>query len=306
MLLFRILVLGLIALPAHVQPATAPSSAAPANAKASPVVLVHGGWGGGWALKPIENHLRATGYTVYRPSLFGTGETAHLASPQIGLDTHIQQIVNLIEYEDLEDVVLIGYSYSGMVVTGVVDRIPQRIRRVIYIDAFLPENGESALSFVPGMHSAFAQQLAFAIKASELFGLVPAFWESPGDAATPGPAAAQDTDRPDRAAEPCGARRAGRLPAVRARRPAAGASGFRRVSGKGRCAPVACRRHDGRAQQTEHQSGAGRPADTGLHRRTMRLLQVRRQQQSTELNVAADTPWESAALRDLNQRFRHR
>jgi pimeloyl-ACP methyl ester carboxylesterase len=182
-LLFRVLVLGLIALPAHGQPATAPSDAAPANAKARPVVLVHGGWGGGWALKPIENHLRAAGYTVYRPSLFGTGETAHLASPQIGLDTHIQQIVNLIEYEDLEDVVLIGYSYSGMVVTGVVDRIPQRIRRVIYIDAFLPENGESALSFVPGMHSAFAQQLAFAIKASELFGLVPAFWESPG--ATP-------------------------------------------------------------------------------------------------------------------------
>lgn len=178
-LLLRILVFGIIALPALAQPANAQSGAAPAIARASPVVLLHGGWGGGWTFKPIENELRAAGYTVYRPSLFGTGETAHLASPQIGLDTHIQQIVNLIEYEGLKDVVLVGYSYSGMVVTGVVDRIPQRIRRVIYLDAFLPANGESTMSFVPGMHSAFAQQIVIAIKASELFGLVPAFWESP-------------------------------------------------------------------------------------------------------------------------------
>ena len=113
---------------------------------------------------------------------FDLARRVRLASPEIGLDTHIQQIVNLIEYEDLKDVVLVGYSYSGMVVTGVVDRIPQRIRRVIYVDAFLPENGESTMSFVPGMHSAFAQQIVIAIKMSELLGLVPAFWESPSAA----------------------------------------------------------------------------------------------------------------------------
>jgi len=177
-LVLRVFVFGFIALPALAQPAAA-IGASTTIVRTSPVVLVHGGWGGGWAFRPIENELRAAGYTVYRPSLFGTGETAHLANPQIGLDTHIQQIVNLIEYEDLKDLVLVGYSYSGMVVTGVVDRIPERIRRVIYIDAFLPENGESTMSFVPGMHSPFALQILAAIKASELLGLVPVFWESP-------------------------------------------------------------------------------------------------------------------------------
>ncbi len=145
-------------------------------------VMVHGGWGGGYAFRPIERRLRAAGHEVYRPALVGTGDTAHLANPDIGLETHIQQIVNLIRYEDLHDVVLTGYSYSGMVVTGVVDRIPERIRQVVYIDAFLPEDGESTMSFAPNMHSPMAQQILEHVRAAAGSGLVPAFWESPDGA----------------------------------------------------------------------------------------------------------------------------
>lgn len=115
------------------------------------VVLVHGAWGGGWGFKPIEDLLRAKGYRVYRPTLTGQGERVHLASEEIGLETHIQDIINVVLYEDLKDIILIGHSYGGMVITGVADRIPERISRLIYLDAALPENGENLLD-----HPAFA------------------------------------------------------------------------------------------------------------------------------------------------------
>ncbi len=107
-------------------------------------VIVHGAWGGGWAFKEVDRLLTADGNRVYRPTLTGLGERSHLASTNIDLSLHIQDIVNVILWEDLYDVVLVGHSYGGMVVTGVADRVPNRIKQVIYIDALLPENGESA------------------------------------------------------------------------------------------------------------------------------------------------------------------
>jgi pimeloyl-ACP methyl ester carboxylesterase len=108
-------------------------------------VYVHGAWNGGFWLKSIERLLRAQGHEVYRPTLTGLGERVHLAHRDIDLDIHIQDIVNVIVWEELRDVVLVGRSYGGMVIAGVVDRVPERIKRVIYLDAFLPTDGESLL-----------------------------------------------------------------------------------------------------------------------------------------------------------------
>jgi len=119
------------------------STPAPANQKFT-YVIVHGAWGGGWDWKHVSDLLTADGNTVYRPTLTGLGEHYNLASTNIDLDTHIQDIVNVILWENLHDVVLVGHSYGGMIITGVADRVPDRIKHVIYIDALLPENGESA------------------------------------------------------------------------------------------------------------------------------------------------------------------
>ncbi|MEO8030400.1 MAG: alpha/beta fold hydrolase [Gemmatimonadota bacterium] len=119
-----------------------------AGAQAAPhptYVIVHGAWGGAWDWKTVDSMLTARGSRVYRPELTGLGERVHLASPSITLDTHITDVVNAIVWEDLHDVILVGHSYGGMVITGVADRIPERIRRVVYVDAFLPESGESAM-----------------------------------------------------------------------------------------------------------------------------------------------------------------
>lgn len=109
-------------------------------------VIVHGAWGGSWAFKKVDSLLTAGDAVVYRPSLTGQGERVHLASLQVGLETHINDVVNMILYEDLTNVILIGHSYGGMVVTGVADRVPERIGKLIYLDAFVPEDGESVLS----------------------------------------------------------------------------------------------------------------------------------------------------------------
>ncbi|RQP13491.1 MAG: alpha/beta hydrolase [Parapedobacter sp.] len=106
-------------------------------------VLVHGAWGGGWSFKQTDSLLRLQGNTVYRPTLSGLGERVHLASPDIDLRTHIADVVNTILFENLHDVILLGHSYGGMVVTGVADSIPERIRQLVYLDAFVPEDGQS-------------------------------------------------------------------------------------------------------------------------------------------------------------------
>jgi pimeloyl-ACP methyl ester carboxylesterase len=87
--------------------------------------------------------LQQAGHTVFTPSLTGQGERAHLASPSVNLSTHVQDVANAIWYEDLSDIILVGHSYGGMVVTGVAERMPERIRHLVYLDAFLPANGQS-------------------------------------------------------------------------------------------------------------------------------------------------------------------
>ena len=106
-------------------------------------VLVHGAWAGGWAWKRVAPLLRARGHEVFTPTLTGLGERVHLARPEVNLDTHIQDIVNLLVYEDLDDAVLVGWSYSGMVVSGVLDRVPDRLTHAVYLDADVPRDGES-------------------------------------------------------------------------------------------------------------------------------------------------------------------
>jgi len=109
-------------------------------------VIVHGAWGGGWAFRQVDDMLTAKGHKVYRPTLTGQGERVHLANLNVGLDTHIQDVVNTILFEELKDVVLVGHSYGGMVVTGVADRIPERISNLIYLDAIVPEDGQSVIT----------------------------------------------------------------------------------------------------------------------------------------------------------------
>ena len=110
------------------------------------LVTVHGAWAGGWHFKKVAPLLEAKGWKVYRPSLSGLGEHFNTARTDIGLATHIDDIVNFILFENLHDVILLGHSYGGMVITGVADRIPERISRLVYLDAVLPENGESLMS----------------------------------------------------------------------------------------------------------------------------------------------------------------
>lgn len=112
------------------------------------IIFVHGAWGGAWQFRKVDSLLTEKGYLVYRTTLTGLGERAHLTSSQIGLKTHILDVVNTILYEDLHDIVLVGHSYGGMVVTGVADSIPQRISKLIYLDAFAPDNGESLVSIL--------------------------------------------------------------------------------------------------------------------------------------------------------------
>lgn len=114
------------------------------------IVIVHGAWGGAWAFKRVEAMLRDKGFNVYRPQLTGLGERVHLARPDIGLSTHIDDVVNVIRFEDLHDIILVGHSYGGMVVTGVADRVPDRIKRVVYLDAFVPGDGEGVNDLVGG------------------------------------------------------------------------------------------------------------------------------------------------------------
>ena len=109
-------------------------------------VIVHGAWGGAWAFKSLDSLLSMDGNIVYRPTLTGQGERVHLASKNIGLNTHIQDVANTILYEKLNQVILVGHSYGGMVITGVADKIPERISKIIYVDAMIPEHNESVYS----------------------------------------------------------------------------------------------------------------------------------------------------------------
>ena len=115
-------------------------------------VLVQGAWIGGWYWRPVAQKLRKAGHEVYTPTLTGLGERIHLMSPSINLDTHITDVVNVIDREELSGVVLVGHSYGGMVVTGVADARPDKIASLVYLDAFVPTNGDALVNFVPAGH----------------------------------------------------------------------------------------------------------------------------------------------------------
>ena len=106
-------------------------------------VLVHGGWSGAHGFRHVRRLLQDAGHQVFTPSLTGLGERVHLASPQVDLSTHIHDVVNTVLYEDLDSIVLLGYSYGGAVVTGALRHIADRVRELVYLDAFVPQDGDT-------------------------------------------------------------------------------------------------------------------------------------------------------------------
>lgn len=112
-------------------------------------VVAHGAWSAGWAWKKMRPLLRDAGHELFTPTYTGLGERVHLANPEVDLSTHIQDIENVLSFEDLRDVVLIGHSYGGMVATGVADRARERIAQLVYLDAFAPNDGESLFDRQP-------------------------------------------------------------------------------------------------------------------------------------------------------------
>jgi len=112
-------------------------------------VVAHGAWSAAWAWKKMRPRLRERGHELWTPTCTGLGERAHLASPDVNLDTHIEDVCALLVMEDLRDIILVGHSYGGMVATGVADREAARINRLVYLDAFVPRDGQSALDLHP-------------------------------------------------------------------------------------------------------------------------------------------------------------
>jgi pimeloyl-ACP methyl ester carboxylesterase len=113
------------------------------------IVLVHGAWHGGWCYRRVADLLRGRGHRVYTPTLTGLGERSHLLTRSIDLSTHIADIANMIRWEDIRQMILVGHSYGGMVVTGVADAMPDRVSALVYLDAFLPTAGCSFHDILP-------------------------------------------------------------------------------------------------------------------------------------------------------------
>lgn len=112
---------------------------------ARPIVLVHGGWEGGWYWRPVARFLRESGREVYTPTLTGLGERSHLLTRDVTFSTHVEDIANLFRVEELSDTVLVGHSYGGAVVTAVADLMPKAVGALIYLDAYIPKSGQSIL-----------------------------------------------------------------------------------------------------------------------------------------------------------------
>ncbi|MET8979363.1 alpha/beta fold hydrolase [Streptomyces sp. NPDC004539] len=115
----------------------------------STFVLLHGAWHGGWVWQRVAPALRAAGHEVHTPTLTGLSDRAHLLNPQVGLSTHVQDVVALLEAYDARDVVLVGHSYAGQVVTGVADRVPERLSARVHLDAFVGGDGDCAIGLLP-------------------------------------------------------------------------------------------------------------------------------------------------------------
>ena len=112
-------------------------------------LIVHGAWSGAHAWRWVRPLLRAAGHEVFTPALTGLGERSHLVSRQVDLEIHVQDVVSVLEYEDLREVVLVGHSYGGTVITGAADRVPERVARLVYLDAEVPGDGESEYDLPP-------------------------------------------------------------------------------------------------------------------------------------------------------------
>lgn len=125
----------------------------------STFVICHGAWSAGWAWKKVRPLLQAAGHEIHTPTYTGLGDRAHHSQASIGLDTHIEDTAAFIEYEDLTNVILVGHSYGGMVATGVAERMPSRLAKLVYLDAFVPRNGESVNQLV-GEKSAASRAVA--------------------------------------------------------------------------------------------------------------------------------------------------
>lgn len=108
-------------------------------------LVCHGAWSAGWAWKKVHPLMQKAGHRLITPTYTGLGERSHLAQPSIDLETHIADMLQVVRYEDLRDIILIGHSYGGMVATGVADRARDKVRQLIYIDAFVPADGQSLL-----------------------------------------------------------------------------------------------------------------------------------------------------------------
>ena len=129
------------------QHTTARDACTSAATQAATFVLVHGTWHGGWVWQDVANRLRTMGHRVYTPTCTGCGERLHLTGPDVGLDTHITDIAQLLEFEDLNHVILVGHSFSGITISGVADRCRERIDRIVFFDALVPRKGR--MSGVP-------------------------------------------------------------------------------------------------------------------------------------------------------------
>jgi pimeloyl-ACP methyl ester carboxylesterase len=112
-------------------------------------VTVHGAWTGGWSWRAVARALRADGHEVFPVTLTGAGERVHLATPTVDLHTHVTDVVNVLRYEDLDDVVLVGHSYGGLVITAVAERLPARVTHLVYLDAFVPRDGQRFADLLP-------------------------------------------------------------------------------------------------------------------------------------------------------------
>lgn len=139
---------------------------APARAQrgGSTVLVAHGAWSAGWVWRKMHPLMTASGHRLITPTYTGLGERAHLATPTVDLNTHVEDILGVIRTEELKDFVLLAHSYGGMVGTAVADRVPELIRKVIYLDAFVPRDGQSLLSLQP---AAARQSMRDAVKAGD-------------------------------------------------------------------------------------------------------------------------------------------
>jgi pimeloyl-ACP methyl ester carboxylesterase len=117
------------------------------------LVLVHGAYHGGWCWRRVTQVLASGGVDAYTPTLTGLGQRRHLLTPETALSTHIEDIVNLFEFEDLDAAVLVGHSYAGMVIAGVAEAIPERIAHLVFLDAMVPRDGEAVFDALPDIRA---------------------------------------------------------------------------------------------------------------------------------------------------------